>query len=182
MNKPAFSKKTNEEKRTLLVIRLLTAFFMGALIISGITAFPLKSELSVMCNILGIVPGESAENYEGLKWWIAWINEGIVNTNFSYPFLAYGTDWLAFAHIIIAIAFVGVFRKPARNVWIVYWAMIACVLIIPTVLICGSIRQIPFFWQLVDCSFGVFGLIPLYVLLVYIKRLEKISCYVPSEY
>jgi len=27
--------------------------------------------------------------------------------------------------------------------------------------ICGTIRGIPPFWQLIDCSFGGFGLIPL---------------------
>jgi hypothetical protein len=27
----------------------------------------------------------------------------------------------------------------------------------------GSIREIPFFWQLIDMSFGVFGIIPLWL-------------------
>jgi hypothetical protein len=40
--------------------------------------------------------------------------------------------------------------------------MIACVAIIPLAFICGPIRQIPFYWRLIDCSFGVFGIIPLY--------------------
>lgn len=41
--------------------------------------------------------------------------------------------------------------------------MIACLLVIPLALICGPIRGIPWFWRIVDCSFGVFGLIPLIV-------------------
>jgi len=37
----------------------------------------------------------------------------------GYPFIAYGTDWLAFAHFVIAIAFIGPWRDPVRNVWVV---------------------------------------------------------------
>ena len=62
---------------------------------------------------------------------------------------------------MIAIAFVGPFRDPIRNIWVVEFGMIACILVLPTALIFGPIRGIPFFWQLIDCSFGVFGMIPL---------------------
>lgn len=182
MTKPAFLEKTKEEKKTLLIIRLLVIFFIGALVVSGATAFPLESELKLLCTMMGISTDISYENYTGLHQWIAYVYAGVANTNAGYPFLAYGTDWLAFAHIVIAIAFAGVFFKPVRNVWIVYWAMIACVAVIPTVIICGAIREIPVYWQLVDCSFGIFGIIPLLILLYYIKRLAKISCYVPSTY
>ena len=39
--------------------------------------------------------------------------------------------------------------------------LIACAGVIPLALICGAIRGIPFYWRLIDCSFGIFGLIPL---------------------
>ena len=87
--------------------------------------------------------------------------EGLETTGREYPFLAYGTDWLAFAHLVIAVAFWGPLRDPVRNIWVVEFGMIACLLVIPLALICGPIRGIPFCWQLIDCSFGVFGLIPL---------------------
>ena len=51
--------------------------------------------------------------------------------------------------------------------------MIACVAILPLAFICGPIRQIPFYWRLIDCSFGVFGIIPLLLCMKYIKALEK---------
>jgi hypothetical protein len=47
------------------------------------------------------------------------------------------------------------------------------VLVIPMALIFGPIRQIPFFWQLIDCSFGVFGFIPLWLVRRWIVRLER---------
>lgn len=171
-------KTTNEEKSLLWKIRALTLFFMAALIVSGLTAFPLETELELLCSML-----EGSTGFLGeLHVWFSWILEAIVVTNIKYPFLMYGIDWLAFAHIMIAVAFFGVYLKPVRNVWIVYFGMIACVSIIPTVLICGVVRQIPFYWQMVDCSFGVFGIIPLFALLQLIRKLERVSGYVEQRY
>lgn len=171
-------KTTDEEKLLLWKIRALTLFFMAALVVSGATAFPLETELTLLCPLL-----EGSTGFMGdLHAWFSWILEGIQVTNENYPFLMYGTDWLAFAHIMIAVAFFGIYLKPVRNVWIVYFGMIACISIIPTVLICGLVRDIPFFWQMVDCSFGVFGIIPLIILLRLIRKLECISGYVDQKY
>ncbi|MDR0507207.1 MAG: hypothetical protein LBH32_10400 [Dysgonamonadaceae bacterium] len=163
----------NKEKKLLLIIRGLVLFFMLSLIISGVTAFPLEAELNILCEILDIPIDASPETYSGLKNWIATVRDGIIQTNQLYPFLAYGTDWLAFAHIIIAVAFIGLYQNPVRNKWIVYFGMIACAGIIPLALICGTIRHIPFYWRLIDCSFGVFGLIPLYIMHYCINILEN---------
>lgn len=173
---------TDNEKRLLLIIRGLTVFFILALVVSGATAFPLITEMKIACSILGITQGVPPESYEGLAYWIATVNEALVNTDRDYPFLFYGYDWLAFAHLAIAVSFIGLYRKPVRNIWIVHFAMIACAGVIPLAFICGAIRDIPIFWILIDCSFGVFGFIPLYVLHVYIKKLEKLIGYVPAKY
>jgi len=171
-----------EEERLVKIIRLLVAFFIIALILSGITAFPVETELRIMTGILGIQEGASPDNYEGLEYWLALIYEGISKTNADYPFIAYGYDWLAFAHLVIAVAFIGVYLKPVRNIWIVHFGMIACIGIIPLAFICGAVRGIPFFWTLLDCSFGIFGIIPLYFLHIYIKKLEVVSGFVPFRY
>lgn len=170
---------SGKEKRLLLIIRLLILFFMVALIVSGATAFPLETELRILCNLLGISTDVPVDNYTGYQHWLAWIHEGLSQTNQNYPFLAYGTDWLAFAHIAIAIAFIGVYVKPVRNIWIVYWAMILCIATMPVIFICGPIRDIPFYWQLIDSSFGIFGIIPLVLLRHYILKLERLS---PGRY
>jgi hypothetical protein len=86
---------------------------------------------------------------------------GLMETSSRYPFLFYGTDWLAFGHFVIAISFLGPLRNPVRNNWVIDFGIIACALVIPFALIFGSIRGIPFWWRLIDCSFGVFGLVPL---------------------
>jgi hypothetical protein len=158
------------EKRTLLKIRLLTLFFIAALVVSGITAFPIETELRLATRLLN----SEVENPNALQSWLALVYEGVKTTNAQFPFLAYGTDWLAFAHIVIALAFVGLYREPVRNKWLVSWAMICCIGVIPLALICGAIRQIPFFWQLIDIAFGVFGMIPLIYLRKLILKLETI--------
>jgi len=40
-------------------------------------------------------------------------------------------------------------------------------------LICGAIRGIPFYWQIIDCSFGVFGAIPLIYCLRLLPKIAK---------
>ena len=161
-----------EQKQILLKIRLITLFFIAALVVSGITAFPVETELRLLMQFLNI-EGQNPENWNALQRWLAFVYEGVSATNAQFPFIAYGFDWLAFAHLAIAVAFIGLYREPVRNKWLVTWAMICCIGVIPLALICGEIRQIPFFWRLIDCSFGIFGIIPLLYLKSLISKLEK---------
>jgi hypothetical protein len=146
----------NERQLLERKIRILILIFFIGLIVSGITAFPLEWEL----EILNSWASNLNEN-NGIRHWIEKVNEGVRETNLKYPFMAYGTDWLAFAHIVIGISFWGPLRDPVRNIWIIEFGMIACILIIPLALIAGPMRGIPFYWRLIDCSFGIFGIIPL---------------------
>ena len=159
--------RTSHQKR----IRFLLIFFMFALVLSGLTAIPLQWELNVMMPLVrhGI---QWSVMVPALAQWIERINQGVQNGYGQYPFLAYGTDWLAFGHIVIAIAFIGPLRDPVRNIWVVEFGMIACALIVPWTLIFGAIRNIPFFWQFVDMSFGIFGIIPLWVVYRDILRIS----------
>jgi hypothetical protein len=77
--------------------------------------------------------------------------------NEKYPFLIYGYDWLAFAHFVLAILFIGPYRDPIKNIWVIQFGLIACVVILPTAFIAGHFRDIPLGWRLIDCSFGVIG-------------------------
>jgi hypothetical protein len=146
-------------------------FFVVCLVLSGITAFPLVHELRWAEQALSAVPVAP----EGLVEWVARVRWGLDQADAAYPFLLYGTDWLAFAHLVIAVAFWGPYRDPVRNIWVIEFGMIACVGVIPLALICGPIRGIPVFWMLIDMSFGVFGILPLIVLRRRIKRLEALT-------
>ena len=148
---------------TLTKYRLVLSAFMLGLILSGITAFPLAWELRLLTAWFGINPSLPPEHYNGLAFWLATVSRGLHETYPAYPWVAYGTDWLAFGHFVIAIAFVGALLNPVRNRWIFTFGLIACALVVPYALAFGAIRGIPFWWRLIDCSFGVFGMIPLWL-------------------
>ena len=155
-------------------IKVLLLFFTIGLLLSGLTAFPIKAEVDFLQRTVG--EGSATESWwPWLPQWITFVHQGVIKADLDYPFLFYGTDWLAFAHIIIAIAFIGPLRDPVRNIWVIKLGMIACVLVIPLAMICGPIRGIPFFWRLIDCSFGVFGIIPLYIAWRYTRRIISLK-------
>ena len=64
---------------------------------------------------------------------------------------------------MIAIVFIGPLRDPVKNIWVIDFGMIACVLVVPFAMLMGSVRQIPPGWRLIDCSFGALGFIPLWL-------------------
>jgi len=165
---------TLTKNQLLFRIRCLVLFYMVAILASGITAFPLRWELGVLCRWFG--EGTFfGDNIPGLAAWLAYVRDGIEYNAVHYPFIAYGTDWLAFAHIVIATAFLGPLRDPVRNIWVIHWAMIACAALLALAFICGPMRGIPFGWQLIDCCFGVLGIIPLIAIHAMTKRLEKMQ-------
>jgi len=164
----------HKAKLTLQIRLLLTAFVIG-LLLSGLTAFPLRWEVSSLARFMGASATDTVQTTHGLVQWVVRVREGLNDGYGRYPFLAYGTDWLAFAHICIALAFLGPLRDPVRNIWVIEWAMIACVLVIPLALICGPVRDIPFFHQLIDCSFGVVGIVPLWICHKWISDLQKLT-------
>ncbi|MFG2297236.1 hypothetical protein [Streptomyces sp. NPDC048603] len=157
----------SERSALLRRIRIWLALFLVCLVLSGATAFPLVTELHWLNSLVD-------------NAWIQRVTDGLDRADAEYPFLLYGTDWLAFAHLVIAVFFYGVHRDPVRNIWIVEAGMIACAGIIPLALICGPIRGIPFWWSVIDMSFGVFGVIPLLVLRRGIKRLEAATAPAPA--
>ena len=150
-------------------IRLLIAVVIAGLIVSGATAIPLEAELTWLTSLLH--SGAFAWVPAGFVGWIERVRDGLVATNSEYPFMAYGTDWLAFGHFAIAIAFIGPWRDPVRNIWVIEFGMIACLLVIPYAFVMGEVRGVPWFWRLIDCSFGIFGIIPLWWCRRLIKQL-----------
>lgn len=148
--------------------------FIAGLVISGVTAFPLVPEIHLLARLIGATGAPESYPAGGVLWWIATVRTGIEVADTRFPFLFYGTDWLAFGHIVIALFFIGPLRDPVRNVFVLRAGIAACVLVWPLALICGPIRGIPFWWQLIDCSFGVLGMVPLLICLRDVRRLEEL--------
>jgi len=158
---------------TLHRLRWVLGLFMFALVLSGITAFPLQREIEQIAAFRGLDRVAPTDAGSGLDRWILTVRDGLRESYAIRPWLAYGTDWLAFAHIVIAVFFIGPFIDPLRNVWVLHAGLIACALVVPLALICGAVRQIPIGWRLVDCSFGIIGAIPLCYCLRLTRGLER---------
>ena len=87
------------QPQLLKKIRILVVFFAIALALSGITAFPVYTELTFLKQ-----QGFMNSNHI-LGAWLDKVYNGVVKTYSQYPFLFYGYDWLAFAHLMIAALF-----------------------------------------------------------------------------
>jgi hypothetical protein len=164
-----------QKSEHLRAIRLWLSFFITGLIFSGVTAFPLEGELHWFLLVLQTGPLRQTAEYTHLLPWITRVYDGVSMTNRQYPFLAYGTDWLAFAHLVIAVAFLGPYRDPVRNKWVITFGLFACAGVIPLALIAGPIRGIPVAWRIIDCSFGVIGAIPLLLCRRHVLALENLE-------
>jgi hypothetical protein len=154
--------------------RIALSLFIVGLVLSGITAFPLAWELRVVTHAFGIDSSVPMAMHTGVSFRLATVDRGLHETYAVYPWIAYGTDWLAFAHVAIAVYFFGPLISPLRNEWVIYAGLIGCLLVLPLAIICGPLRGIPFYWRLIDCSFGVLGAIPLLYCL-HLTRLMKAS-------
>jgi len=153
----------NREQILRRRIQRLTWFFIVGLVISGATAIPLNWELNLLLKWFGLTGQTSATATTELSRWLLTAHEALQDVGAKHPLLYYGTDWLAFGHFVIAIAFIGALRDPVRNRWLFDFGLIACVLVIPFALVFGAVRGIPSWWRLIDCSFGVVAFVPLWL-------------------
>lgn len=141
-------------KRLKKVKRLLLLFII-CLFLSGLTAIPIDGQLSFLLK-----------NFDAGTVFYYWLQKVLLayrEVKTKAPFLLYGYDWLAFAHFVLAILFIGPYKNPVQNIWVIKFGLIACALVIPFAFIAGYFRGIPIGWRLIDCSFGVIGFAVLWI-------------------
>lgn len=148
--------------REIRKIRMVLLMFVILLALSGITAFPIRTEIQFLVDHISSFP----------PFFQNWIMELSTSIQQTPDVMLYGTDWLAFAHIIIALFFIPVFLDPIKYKINLQIGMAACILVFPLAFICGPIRNIPFFHQLIDCSFGLIGICFLYFVYTRINKLN----------
>ena len=154
---------------------LFTLLFIVGLFLSGATAIPLVTELDWLVRLTGaqqLVQAPASTSTPDWAVWLVKVQTTLHETSDKHPILFYGTDWLAFGHFMIALVFIGALRDPVRNRWLLDFGLIACVLVIPYAIVFGVLGVIPLCWRLIDCSFGVFGFIPLWFCRKWAKQLE----------
>jgi lysylphosphatidylglycerol synthetase-like protein (DUF2156 family) len=148
-------------------IRLYIWIVIVGLFLSGVTAFPIETELAILINHPPI-------HSPAMATWLNKVYQGVSTTNINYPFLSYSTDWLAFAHLMLAVLFIGPLKDPVKNIWVIEFGLIASVAIFPLAFIAGGIRGIPSFWTMIDCSFGVVTIALLLPCYNQIKKLRSL--------
>ena len=141
-------------------LRAWTLFLIAGLVISGATALPIPTQVRLGVRILGPDLGGGGAVPEDVARWLRTVRDGVEATASTAPFMFYGTDWLAFGHFVIALAFLGALRDPVRNRWLYRFGMFACAMVPAWALVFGAIRGIPMWWRLVDSAFGVVGFVP----------------------
>ncbi|MBK0380707.1 hypothetical protein [Mucilaginibacter segetis] len=161
-------KRTLNYHRLMRRIKICLWIVIAGLAISGITAFPLQTELNWLTNNGNWLPVVA-------QHWLQTVYHAIVVSNAQYPFLSYGTDWLAFAHLMLALLFAGPLRDPVKNLWVIQFGMLACLCVFPLAFIAGAVRGIPWFWRFIDCSFGLLGIIPLFIAYANVKHLKYLD-------
>ncbi len=153
--------------RYLVYIRLWLALFMFLLILSGTALLaPFRTlDLLGVSFLTTIFP-------QGHSAWLLGLKKALIVAHEQYPYLVFLSDWLFFAHVAIAIAFIGPFRQPLRNRWVIDFGLIVCGLVIPATLIFGALRDIPWYWQVFDMTFGAGGVLLLMIVRRMVRRLE----------
>jgi hypothetical protein len=156
-------------------IRAWTIFFIVGLVLSGGTAIPIHTEVALGEWLLGEDFTAGGAMPSAVAAWLRQVRDAVDTTAEHAPLMFYGTDWLAFGHIAIALAFIGALRDPVRNRWLYRFGMIACALVPVWALVFGQIRGIPWWWRAIDASFGVVGFIPMWMCDRWVSRLEAVK-------
>jgi hypothetical protein len=139
------------------------------LLLSGVTVWPAAAELKALEHV---VWGEGQPSGE-VGAFVDKAIGGLEQTRENYPFLLYAHDWLAFAHIMLAILFLGALRDPVRNKWIVQCGLIMCLLILVLAGAGIPLRGLPWQWFFVDAAFGVVAGVLLGIAYSDIRAAEK---------
>ena len=88
--------------------RAMLAIVSFGLFMSGVTIWPAAWELKVCVELIW----GNSEPTGTLHRFIVETIAALEMLGAEYPFLLYGYDWLAFAHIVLAILFAGAIRDP----------------------------------------------------------------------
>src|SRR5438874_13677931 len=87
-------------------IQWLTWIVIAGLFFGGATAIPLQTELNWVVRVVGADQPAAG----GISQWLVRVRDALNDIYARYPFMAYGTDWLAFGHFMIALAFTWALR------------------------------------------------------------------------
>ena len=157
---------TGSEVKLRRKIKMAVIVTIIGLLLNGISAVPLRAELNILLANPDLLPKFLRD------WWI-YVNTGVHETSSKYNFMRYGFDWLGFAHLLIAIAFIGPLKDPVKNEWVVQWGMIASALSVLMSFGWEWLRGIPLWWSCIDASVAIAAFVILWLCNKWIQELKK---------
>jgi len=158
----------NLESRLRRKIKTAIIIIIIGLLLNGISAVPLQKELNVLLSNPDVLPGFL------YNWWL-YVHDGVSSTTTNYPFMRYGFDWLAFAHLLIAIAFIGPLKDPVKNEWVITWGMIISALSVLMALFGERLRGVPFWWSCIDAAIAILSFIIFWLCYKWIQQLKAFA-------
>lgn len=160
------SNAENHQSQLRRKIKIAIIITIIGLLLNGVSAVPLRSELKILLSNPDVLP-------QFLRDWWAYVNTGVNETTNKYNFMRYGFDWLGFAHLLIAIAFIGPLKDPVKNEWVVRWGMIASALSVVMAIGFERLRSIPLWWSFVDALIAIVAFVILWLCNKWIQELKK---------
>lgn len=159
--------------RILRRVRVMLGVLIAGLVISGATAIPIETQLDLAARWFRLEGTTETAPEGSLRGWLARVHAGVKEVQARHPFVAYGTDWLAFGHFAIAILFASAWQDPVRSMPLLRAGVVVCVAVVPYALVLGGIRGVPWFWRLIDGAFGLAGLVPLALSLRWLGEYQR---------
>ena len=156
----------NDKRAKYMLISVSIGLF-----ISGVTIWPAITELKLGLSILNTLGLGETQLFE----FTTQIRESLIVIKKDHPQIMYGYDWLAFAHIVLAILFYGAAKDPVRNRWVIKCGLIMCALIPVLAAIAIPFRSIPYFWFFIDFAFTPAAAIPLFIAFKDVSKIESAS-------
>ena len=159
--------QTSEVKLRRKIKAVIIITIVG-LLLNGISAVPLQTELKILLSNPDALPAFVRD------WWM-YVQKGVSETSWNYTFMRYGFDWLAFAHLLIAIAFLGPLKDPIKNEWVITWGMIASALSALMALGWEQKRLIPLWWACIDASIAIIAFLILLLCNSWVQQLKRLT-------
>ena len=154
-------------------IRLCLALVIAGLLLSGAAAFsPIRETRWILGSLSRTVHfGVGTPLFE----WLIRTRQALIATSVTAPFLAYQTDREGLGRLLLALLFLGPYRDPLRNRWVINFGLLTCAALVGFAFVAGPIRQIPVLWQCVDALFALLCALPLLLCRHYLQLLEHIA-------
>jgi len=167
--------RATQIEHSLRIIRLMLAIVAVGLTLAGLTTFWLPWEVTKLLDIVFDRSSTSIPFFSSEYQLLVQVEKGLQYLQTSFPQFFLGTDYLGFAHIMFALLFIGAMGDPLKNKWVIQFGMIAAVVVIPCAFLFGFVRGLPFIHYLVDASFGIGAVIPFFVAMREMKKVEKLQ-------